>query len=135
MVFSMQCHKLNVIYRRQLEMKEEEVRMLRDKINVNDTVVQEIRDTNLQLRNENKRLISSESKSTNNVSQLLDDVRILLSKVSSLKIFIFDNLYLLLIRILGWAIEKWENQTYLWNGGVEGFHYVRQTIIDSKFEL
>ena len=106
MVFSMQCHKLNVIYRRQLEMKEEEVRMLRDKINVNDTVVQEIRDTNLQLRNENKRLISSESKSTNNVSQLLDDVRILLSKVSSLKIFIFDNLYLLLIRILGWAIEK-----------------------------
>ena len=87
-------------------MKEEEVRMLRDKINVNDTVVQEIRDTNLQLRNENKRLISSESKSTNNVSQLLDDVRILLSKVSSLKIFIFDNLYLLLIRILGWAIEK-----------------------------
>ena len=87
-------------------MKEEEVRMLRDKINVNDTVVQEIRDTNLQLRNENKRLISSESKSNNNVSQLLDDVRILLSKVSSLEIFIFDNLYLLLIRILGWAIEK-----------------------------
>ena len=87
-------------------MKEEEVRMLRDKINVNDTVVQEIRDTNLQLRNENKRLISSESKSNNNVAQLLDVVRILLSKVSSLKIFIFDNLYLLLIRILGWAIEK-----------------------------
>lgn len=87
-------------------MKEEEVRMLRDKININDTVVNEIRNTNIQLRNDNKRLMSSELKSNLNVSQLLADVRLLLSKVSSLKIFIFDDLYLLLIRILGWAIEK-----------------------------
>ena len=87
-------------------MKEEEVRMLRDKVNINDTVVNEIRNTNIQLRNDNKRLMSSELKSNLNVSQLLADVRLLLSKVSSLKIFIFDNLYLLLIRILGWAIEK-----------------------------
>jgi len=70
--------------RRILEVRDEEIRTLKEKISVSDTVIQEMRETNLYLHRENQRLQDSEAKSNQNVAQLCADIKTMLCKVDRL---------------------------------------------------
>merc|ERR1712110_321536 len=69
----------------QLELKDQAVNDLREKLYVTEAIVREVRDSNLQLKDENDRLRRSEYIVNTNMIQLMADVKILLEKVDVLK--------------------------------------------------
>merc|ERR1712150_394189 len=66
--------------RLQLELKDQAVNDLREKLYITGAIVREIRDSNLQLKDENDRLRKSEFIVNTNMAQLMADVKILLEK-------------------------------------------------------
>jgi len=64
----------------QLELKDQAVNDLREKLYVTEAIVREVRDSNLQLKDENDRLRRSEYIVNTNMIQLMADVKILLEK-------------------------------------------------------
>merc|ERR1719150_209722 len=70
--------------RRILEVREEEIRTLKEKVSVSETVIQEMRETNLYLHRENQRLQEADAKSNRNVAQLCADIKTMLCKVDRL---------------------------------------------------
>merc|ERR1719510_2843594 len=70
---------------RQHELKDQVISELREKVYVTEAIVREVRDSNLQLKDENDRLRRAEYIVNDNIAQLCGDVKTLLLKVEKLK--------------------------------------------------
>ena len=95
--------------RRILEIRDEEIRTLKEKISVSDTVIQEMRETNLYLHRENQRLQDSEAKSNQNVAQLCADIKTMLCKVNIIQTIID----LSLDSKITWCLDPFADFTFL----------------------